>query len=145
MTLADNVGTILANCAHVPQLPFNLTLPPAHYQIRYPFAVSRGFFRSSKPLTLVWDCPSPPAVVEMRFYEDFDNLPDTDPLVRIWGFLATCSSPYFSLGTSAWLLMATHAIQFSNRPGIIPAFIHVQHAGTNAGSIGLINYLQTPP
>jgi len=145
MTLQSSVAAIIAGCVHVPQLPYFQTDPADGYQLKVVYGVNKLFWRTWNDLVLDWVCPSPPAVVIMRFYEHFDAPPSTDPLIEISGYLATCAQPAPGLGTSAWLWMATLNYFTTGQLKVSPLYIHVQYKNTNVGSIGLIRYPTTPP
>lgn len=145
MSLQSSVDAIMANCVHVPQLPYFHTEPEAAYQVRVVYGVNKLFYRSWSDLVLDWVCPSPPHTVGMRFYEHFDAPPSTDPLIEIQGFVATCAQPAPGLGTSDWIWMATLNYYTTGVLRVSPLYIHIQYKNTNVGSIGLIRYPTTPP
>lgn len=145
MSLSSAFSAIFAGCVSVPQTGFAAVESPAKYQFTYMRGYQRVFYRFNFPVTLVWDCPSPPATIRMSFYENYADQPDTDPLFHCDGFIGDCASPGTSLGTSQWYQVVSLNVSFTNRTPVLISWIHFQNWKSNEGSVGLIKWPDWPP
>lgn len=144
MTLAANYDAVIAGCNAVPQHGLITTDPLARYQVKIWHSNKQTFYRFNYPVFVFWECPSPPAIVRLFFLERPDLEPDTDPLLTITCFLATCASPGMFKGTSRWFWSISLAWHWA---GNVPEFaeqIHIQNYKTNADSIGFVPYPLLP-
>lgn len=136
---------MIAGCVSVPQHGFEHTDDFARYQVKIWHGGAATFYRFNYPVMVHWECPSPPAIVRLFFLERPDLEPDTDPILEVNCFLATCATAGFYKGTSRWFWTVNLAASWAGHaPAPIDA-IHIQNYKTNAGSIGLVNYPLAPP
>lgn len=143
MSLASNCAAIRAGCINPLHPDFYIEDGLGLYQLTCGWGVNRPHWSSSTFVYSVWDCPGYPTTLGVRFYENFHDPANTDPLVQIDGFCADCSTPALGLGAADWLRMATLRIKFAQNAGIIPDWIHLQHYKTNSDSVGF--WLQGHP
>jgi hypothetical protein len=145
MSLQADVAAVLANCAHIPQLPYANSYPLGQWRLVIKYTVNRLTWRTFFPIQLDVEAPSPPAVFRLKFYENKATMPITDPILNIGGFLATCASSTNSLGTTAWIEMATLTFSFTGNAPVTLDWVHIQTGSTNVGSIGLFRSGHPPP
>jgi hypothetical protein len=145
MTLAGNFDAVIAGCAHVPQYGINVIDSPALYQVKIWHRNIQTFYRFNYPVVVHWECPSPPAVVRLFFLERPDLEPNTDPILTVDCFLATCASPGTYKGTSRWFWTVFLSAHWAGHPDALITAIHVQNWKTNVDSIGFVNYPDVPP
>lgn len=135
----------MASCVHVPQYPVHEFIYNQRFQMKTVRGVNKVFWREFNNVTLEFDCPSPPAIVVCRCYENYSLMPSTDPIFEVAGYLATCAAPTPGLGTALWFWMATLGISWGGKPHVPVDYIHLQNYKSNVGSIGWIPYPHMPP
>jgi hypothetical protein len=144
MSLASIFDEVMASCVHVPQYPVHEFIHDQQFQMKVKTGVNKVFYRSFAPVTLEFDCPSPPATIIIKCYENYDLMPSTDPIWSLAGFLATCATPGTFLGTSRWWWMATYGVAWGAEAYVPFDWVHLQNFKTNVQSIGLVPYPLTP-
>jgi hypothetical protein len=145
MSLISGFDAIIAGCIDPLHPDFFLTEAKAGYQVKCVYGVNKLFWRTFDDLVLKWVCPGFPTTLGMEFYEHFDAPAITDPVIRIWGFVALCDIPPSGLGTSHWMYMATLNYTACQVATTQPRYIHIQYKHTNVGSVGVIRYPFSPP
>ena len=145
MTLSGNYDIVIAGCSHIPQYGLDVVDSPARYQVKIWHDNKRTFYRFNYPVFIYWQCPSPPAIVRLFFLEHPDLEPDTDPILTVDCFLATCASPGLFKGTSRWFWTVSLAAHWAGHSDALITAIHIQNWKTNVGSVGLVNYPSYPP
>lgn len=144
MSLASAWDGIEAGCVSIPQQGYFATEPLARYQLTYWHGVNRSWYRFPEPLTLVFNCPSPPHTFRAYFHEKPPGESSLDPILSIEGYLAACGSPGTYLGTSRWFTMAYILLTWKYGDVLSPLWVHLMNLNTNAGSIGLKYPFATP-
>jgi len=145
MSLISAYTAILGSCVHVPQYDVYELMPRQRFQIKVVYGVNKAFWREFGAVDLEMDSTAPPFIVNFKVYERKSLVNDTDPIIHIGGYLATCDIPPPGLGTSAWLWMATLQVIWSAGAVYDIDYAHIQNYRTNSGSIGLIRYPLLPP
>jgi hypothetical protein len=145
MSLASAYAAIQAGCTAVPQHGYFATEAPDLYQVKIWQGNRRVFYRFNYPLTLVWECPSPPAIVRIFMYEHPEITVNTGPILTITTFLGECGSPGCFLGTPLWFQTVGLAYHFATQTAVACDLVHLQNWKTNTGSVGFYRYDVDPP
>jgi hypothetical protein len=128
--------TLAAACAarHLAQ-PFNQLDAPGSYRVVGWDSVNRLRWTSPDPQTLKWEM-SAGGFIRLSLYDNYTLMPSSDPIQQIEGPVIDCGLGETALG-AVWFQVVYIQFFFFNRRQFQDIYwMHMQHLGTNAGSIG---------
>lgn len=134
MGLQSTLDAMCFNLHHV--LNFAQQDAPALYRVTSSDGINRPRWTSQKPQTLKWLGTTPPARIRLSWFFDPVSPSSSDPFQEITGDVIDCGFPDAYLGAT-WFRMVNIDLRFVNSHNVkVVHWVHIQHLGTNADSIG---------
>ena|SRR6187402_2572821 len=83
-----------------------------------------------------WHATTPPCFIQLAFHEVWPSGENPSPCFTVLGICNNCNEGVTRLGSSSWFRMAEIRLQNYGSYYTQVKQVHVQIAGTNAGSVG---------